>query len=118
MAHAALDLSDGLTGDLGHILAASGVGADLQVNALPAAPALATLAEDQRLTCLLSGGDDYELLFTAPPAAREAVRAAARASDTVVAPVGVITARPGLRLLGAAGQVVDFSTRSFDHFEP
>ena len=114
--HAALDLSDGLTGDLGHILAASGVGADLQVNALPVAPALATLAENQRLTCLLSGGDDYELLFTSPVSARDAVQAAARASETPVARIGTVSAAPGLRLLNRTGQAAEFRAKSFDHF--
>ena len=84
VAHAALDLSDGLTGDLGHILGASGVGAELRLADLPVAPALASLPEAERLTCLLSGGDDYELLFTAPVSARDAVRAAALASGTAV----------------------------------
>lgn len=67
LAHAAIDLSDGLAGDLGHILAASGVGADIDQTALPVAPALQALPDAQRLECLLHGGDDYELLFTAPP---------------------------------------------------
>lgn len=116
VARAALDLSDGLTGDLGHILAASGVGADLQLNALPVAPALAALPDQQRLTCLLAGGDDYELLFTAPVSARDAVRSAARVSDTVVSRIGVVTKEPGLRLLDATGQVVVFRANGFDHF--
>ena len=116
IAHAALDLSDGLTGDLGHILAASGVGADLLVNALPVAPALAALPEAERLTCLLSGGDDYELLFTAPVSARAAVHAAAQASGTAVARIGEVSATPGLRLVDASGQAVAFDTQSFDHF--
>jgi thiamine-monophosphate kinase len=116
VAHAALDLSDGLTGDLGHILAASGVGADLRLADLPVAPALAALREAERLTCLLSGGDDYELLFTAPASARDAVQAAAQASSTDVAHIGTVSAAPGVRLLDEAGQAVAFDARSFDHF--
>ena len=116
VAHAALDLSDGLTGDLGHILAASGVGADIALADLPVAPALAALPEAERLTCLLSGGDDYELLFTAPASAREAVQAAALARGVVIARIGTITTAPGLRLLDAAGKAVAFGTKSFDHF--
>ena len=116
VAHAALDLSDGLTGDLGHILAASGIGADIALADLPVAPALAGLPEAERLTCLLSGGDDYELLFTAPVSARDAVRAAALARGVVIARIGTITAAPGLRLLDAAGKAVAFDTKSFDHF--
>ena len=116
VAHAALDLSDGLTGDLGHILAASGVGADIALADLPVAPALADLPEAERLTCQLSGGDDYELLFTAPVSAREAVRAAALVSGTAVARLGTVRAASGLCLLDASGQVADFRTKSFDHF--
>ncbi len=116
VAHAALDLSDGLTGDLGHILAASGVGADITLADLPVAPALAALPEAERQTCLLSGGDDYELLFTAPVSARDAVRAAAQASDTAVARIGTISSTSGLRLLDAAGTAVALSAKSFDHF--
>jgi thiamine-monophosphate kinase len=116
VAHAALDLSDGLTGDLGHILAASGVGADLRLADLPLVPALATVPETERQTCLLSGGDDYELLFTAPVSARGAVQAAALASDTAVTRIGTVSAAQGLRLLDAAGQAVAFCADSFDHF--
>lgn len=116
VAHAALDLSDGLTGDLGHILTASGVGADIALADLPVAPALANLPESERLTCLLSGGDDYELLFTAPVSARDAVRAAAQASGTAVARIGLISETLGLRMLDVSGQALDFSAKSFDHF--
>lgn len=116
VAHAALDLSDGLTGDLGHILAASGVGAELQLADLPVAPALAALPEGERHTCLLSGGDDYELLFTAPVSAREAVQAAGRASSTDVTRIGTVSASAGLRLMNAELNAVAFDARSFDHF--
>ena len=116
VAHAALDLSDGLTGDLGHILAASGVGADLRLADLPLAPPLAALHEAERHACLLAGGDDYELLFTAPVSARGAMQAAALASDTAVTRIGTVSATPGLRLLDAAGQAAAFCAKSFDHF--
>ena len=116
VAHAALDLSDGLAGDLGHILTASDVGADVQVDALPLAPALAMLSDAERLTCLLTGGDDYELLFTAPVSARDAVQVTALASGTALARIGTVSATPGLRLPDASGQAVDFCAKSFDHF--
>ena len=116
-AHAAIDLSDGLAGDLGHILSASGVGAEIDLFALPVAPALQALPVAQRWECLLAGGDDYELLFTAPPAAREAIATAATSSRTPVTRIGRITAEPGrLRLLDANGLPLALSLRSFDHF--
>ncbi len=114
--HAAIDLSDGLAGDLGHVLAASGVGAEIALAALPVAPALQPLPMTHRLDCLLNGGDDYELLFTAAPIARAAVEAAALASHTPVQRIGRISAAPGLRVLDASGHALAVSTRSFDHF--
>ncbi|MGE0099406.1 MAG: thiamine-phosphate kinase [Hydrogenophaga sp.] len=115
-AHAAIDLSDGLVGDLGHILAASGVGAELDVALLPVAPEIAALPEAHRLECLLAGGDDYELLFTAAPAARDAVLAAAVTSQTPVTRIGRITEGNGLRLRGAKGRPLSLRVQGFDHF--
>ncbi|MCY1550105.1 Thiamine-monophosphate kinase [compost metagenome] len=114
--HAAIDVSDGLVGDLGHILQASGVGAEIALPDLPVAPALLPLTPARRLDCILNGGDDYELLFTAAPTARAAVEAAAQASHTPVQRIGRIGAAPGLRVLDASGHPVVVSTRSFDHF--
>jgi thiamine-monophosphate kinase len=116
LAHAALDISDGLVGDLGHILAASGVGATLDVDALPAGPALARqpLALRRRFTA--AGGDDYELCFTAPPAQRAAIVAAGRESGTAVTRVGRIEQPSGLRLLDGGGAPLDLNLRGFDHF--
>lgn len=115
-AHAAIDLSDGLAGDLGHILQASAVGAEIHLPALPVAPALGALPEAQRLECLLAGGDDYELLFTAAPEARDAIAAASAASGTPVTRIGRITSTPGLRWLDGDGHPVPFAARGFDHF--
>ncbi|MGM9425066.1 thiamine-phosphate kinase [Hydrogenophaga sp. MI9] len=118
LAHAAIDLSDGLAGDLGHILAASGVGAEIEQAALPVAPALQALPEAHRLECLLHGGDDYELLFTAPTDAREAVARAAQASGTPVQRIGRTTPDARLRLLGPDGRTQALHARGFDHFAP
>ncbi|QOL51249.1 thiamine-phosphate kinase [Massilia litorea] len=116
IAHAALDISDGLIGDLGHILEASRVGATLDVDALPAGPALAgqSLALRRRFT--LAGGDDYELCFTAPASQREAVIATAAAAGTPVTRVGTIDAQPGLRLVDAAGKSLEMDVQGWDHF--
>ena len=124
VATAALDLSDGLLGDLGHILKASGVGATLdtsiaiQLIAACAHPACTTglISLKKQLECVLAGGDDYELAFTAPPAARQAVLAAARLAETPVTRMGRIDAEPGLRLIDAQGQRLSGHYSSFDHF--
>ena len=127
VAHAAIDLSDGLLGDLGHILKASGVGADIDTRWLAQAsdgdrhwpahcPDLAALPWAQTLACGLSGGDDYELLFTAAPQQRAGVLAAAQASATPVTRIGHITPQ-GLRVFDPQGQAIDVSAlSSFDHF--
>jgi thiamine-monophosphate kinase len=117
LAHAAIDISDGLVADLGHVLRASGVGAELEYAALPLSRWLAPLA-DQTLVqeAVLAGGDDYELCFTAAPGAEPAVRAAAAAAQTGVRAIGVITAEPGLRVRDGAGGLVVTRCSGFDHF--
>lgn len=116
VAHAALDISDGLVGDLGHILAASRVGATLEVDALPAGPVLARQGLELRRRFTAAGGDDYELCFTAPVANREAVLEAGRVSGTAVTRVGRIEAEPGLRFIGADGAPLDLTLSGWDHF--
>ena len=124
LATSAIDISDGLAGDLGHILKASGVGA--QVNTAIALNLIAACAHNDWAACqfdaekqlkiVLSGGDDYELAFTAPPAARAAMQAAAAASQTPVTRIGIIQSEPGLRLLDSSGRPIDTQFCSFDHF--
>ena len=124
IASSAMDVSDGLLGDLGHILRASGVGADIdtdETSKLIADRALFTSATarfDMELLrqCTLAGGDDYELAFTAPPALREAVAGAAATAATPVARIGRISAEPGLRLADAQGRPLAGRYASFDHF--
>ena len=116
LAHAALDISDGLAGDLGHILAASKVGAVLNVDALPAGPALARQPRALRRRFTAAGGDDYELCFTAPAAEREAILAAGAQSGTPVTRVGRIESEPGLRMVDADGARLDMNLRGWDHF--
>jgi len=120
VAHAAADVSDGLCGDLGHILAASGVGAELAVDALLASAAVTedvrARPREQALRCVLAGGDDYELVFTAPPSARAAVEQAGASSQTVVTRIGRICATPGLALTDSIGQALAHPPTSFDHF--
>jgi thiamine-monophosphate kinase len=116
VAHAAIDISDGLIGDLGHILKRSGVGATLNVDALPAGPMLAQQPPDIRRRFALAGGDDYELCFTAPANHRDAVLAAAGSAALTVARIGSIEPAPGLRLLDARGAALNLLLTSFDHF--
>jgi thiamine-monophosphate kinase len=116
LAHAALDISDGLVGDLGHILAASKAGAVLEIDALPAGPALARQPRDLRRRFTAAGGDDYELCFTAPAANRDAILAAGERSGTAVTRVGRIEAAPGLRLVDAEGKPLHLNLHGWDHF--
>jgi thiamine-monophosphate kinase len=119
VATAAIDVSDGLLGDLGHILRASGVGAriDTGVAARLMNPVCAAvLEEEERLEYVLAGGDDYELLFTAAAAQRDGVQAAARQAGIAVTRIGSIEAAAGLRLVDAAGQPLERRYGSFDHF--
>jgi len=119
IATAAVDVSDGLLGDLGHVLRQSRVGARIEADVAArtmAAPLGGALDEERRLEYALSGGDDYELVFTAPAARREAVLAASRQAATPVTRIGAIEAAPGLRLVGTDGQVLQRRWSSFDHF--
>ena len=124
IASSAIDVSDGLLGDLGHILRASGVGACIDTSrtikliAAGAGAASAGGRFDPELLqqCTLAGGDDYELAFTASAGRRADVAAAALASSTPVTRIGVVQAAPGLRLVDAAGQPVAQRYASFDHF--
>ena len=116
VASSAIDVSDGLTGDLGHIVRRSGVAAVVEVDALPLSADLAAQPEVWRRECLLAGGDDYELVFTAPPDRRVAVAAAAQGAGTPVTRIGRIEAGEGLRFIDASGHAVIGPTSSFDHF--
>ena len=122
IAHSALDISDGLLGDLGHVLQRSQVGAVIETGWLQQSAAvsaeLLALPWLRRLDMALAGGDDYELLFTAPTSHREQVQAAARQSQTPVTRIGRITAESGLRVLDPQGQAVTRRFSSFDHFQP
>lgn len=119
IASSALDVSDGLLGDLGHILEQSRVGASLDtrlITPLLDAGRHTPLAIDLLHQCTLSGGDDYELCFTAPADRRDAVQSAGRASATRVTRIGCIEEQPGLRLIGPDGAAMAPRWTSFDHF--
>lgn len=116
IATSAIDISDGLLGDLGHILRLSSVGARIDTESAASLLAVDTLEADRRLEYVLAGGDDYELAFTAPAAKREAVMSAAANSGTAVRRVGQIEAAPGIRLVDGTGRAIERRYASFDHF--
>jgi thiamine-monophosphate kinase len=117
IATSAIDISDGLLGDLGHVLRQSAAGARIETSlAAGLMAAHGTLTEDQQLEYVLAGGDDYELAFTAPVAQRDAVQAAAREARTPVKRIGRIESEPGLRLVDGKGGLIHRRYSSFDHF--
>ncbi|MBK6803466.1 MAG: thiamine-phosphate kinase [Betaproteobacteria bacterium] len=121
VASAMLDVSDGLTGDVAHLLETSKAGAVVELAALPRSAALdRKLAGAERslaLQCLLAGGDDYELVFSASPTVRERVAAAGRDTGVPVARIGRIVAKEGLVVNDEQGAAMAALPRAFDHFE-
>ena len=116
VATSAIDVSDGLSGDLAHLLRRSGVGAVVDVDSLPRSADLAEQPRACQSLCLLAGGDDYELVFTAASDRRDAVAAAAATAKTRVTRIGRIESAPGLRFVDAEGREVLGPSSSFDHF--
>jgi thiamine-monophosphate kinase len=120
IATSAIDISDGLLGDVGHVLRRSGVGAELDADCAPRL--LAALEQGLAMDAervqdfVFAGGDDYELAFTAPVAQRAAVQAAAAHAGTRATRIGRITAEPGLLLRDVHGQPVAHRWAGFDHF--
>lgn len=111
VASACLDVSDGLAQDLGHLLAASGLGAELELGALPRSAALAGIDAGFADILALTSGDDYELLFAAPPSARARIATL----PTPCTRIGQLTAAPGLRFR-REGVAVEMPVAGFDHF--
>jgi thiamine-monophosphate kinase len=114
IAHAAIDVSDGLVGDLGHILERSQMGAVVHYERIPRMAGFpgAALEKD----CVLSGGDDYELAFTAAPAQRGEIEALSRELGLALTAIGSIQqGPPKLQVLDAAGKPMAFAP-AFDHF--
>lgn len=114
LAHAAIDLSDGLAGDLGHILAASKVGAEIDATRLPMSPAFKALSEpEQRLALQVSAGDDYELCICLPPAN---IRKLQARLEMPLTQVGRIVRGKALTLLDSHGKTIALEPYGYRHF--
>ncbi len=116
VARAAIDVSDGLLGDLGHVLDRSRVGAEIDWPAVPVDPLLDELPEALRRQLALAGGDDYELLFSAAVENRRAIEAIGARLGIPLARIGRIVAGAGLRVRDARGRPVTVDGHGFDHF--
>ena len=116
LAHAAIDVSDGLLADLGHVVEQSQVGAEIFLARLPPLPA--TVERQLALRCQLAGGDDYELLFTAAANRRHDLAALASELQVPLSRCGRIVATPvgEVRVVDEGGRLVESVGRGFDHF--
>ena len=118
IAHAMIDVSDGLLADLGHICATSGVAALVELSRVPLSPAAREVvgADTAMHAALAAGGDDYELLFTAPPEADDEIVSLSRSLGLPIAEIGAIEAGKGVRLVDAAGAEIPVAAAGWRHF--
>lgn len=116
LATSTIDVSDGLVADVGHICERSSLGASIEWARLPVSSVFASVADGLRRECVLAGGDDYELAFTAPPSRRRIIEQVARGAGVPVTRIGAITAGQGVAVVLPDGRAVPTSTGGFDHF--
>lgn len=116
-AHSAIDISDGLLADLGHILECSDVGATVKINTMACSTVLQKyLPQAQAINCWLAGGDDYELCFTAPPINRDEIERISTELSIPLTCIGKITDAKGLTVQGIDGSVLTQEKKGYDHF--
>ncbi len=116
LASACIDISDGLVADLGHVLEASGVGAQVELATLPLSAVYQAVRGQVGWNPAVARGDDYELCFTVPAQRQPALEALAAQFDCAIRRIGVIEARPGLRLVEPSGAAFRPDIPGFDHF--
>jgi thiamine-monophosphate kinase len=116
--HASLDVSDGLLADLGHIARASGVRILVNAEKIPTSSALCAMegAQMENIVTAATAGDDYEIAFTAPVAAREEILRIARETNTAVTDIGAVIAGEGVALLDSFGQGIPVRRKGYEHF--
>ncbi len=118
LAHACIDISDGLLADLGHVCKASGVGAEVDIDAMPSSSGLSSLFDaGQRYSLQAVGGDDYELCFTAPRVDRAEVAAVAERCGVAMTRIGCIAEGKNVRVLFADGSEWISEHVGYMHFE-
>lgn len=117
LAHSAVDISDGLMADLGHILTASGKAAWINLSDIPCSPVLKKYRQQQvAMSCLLAGGDDYELCFTAPKINRRKIETLAAELTLSLTRIGKVYSGEGLIVKDAQGNTMTLETQGYDHF--
>jgi thiamine-monophosphate kinase len=119
IASSAIDISDGLLADLGHILECSNTAAEVRYDKIPVPPIFADVHETRELVqrCVLSGGDDYELCFTAPVAQREEIELLATRLNLQLSRIGKIVSGRGCKVRAADGSVMAIKESGYDHFK-
>ena len=117
LAHSAIDISDGLVADLGHILTASEKAAYINMTDIPCSPVIKKyLQQSLVMRCLLAGGDDYELCFTAPKINREKNENLSAELAIPLIRIGEILSGEGLIVKDAKGSAIILETKGYDHF--
>jgi thiamine-monophosphate kinase len=117
IAHSAIDISDGLLADLEHILKCSGAGAVIRMDEINCSASMKKhLPHPLAIKCLLAGGDDYELCFTAPQSARESIGTVSREQNIPLTCIGKIREAEGLVVLDVDGNSIRLEAKGYDHF--